>query len=305
MNGGLIYAVLGAVGFSFKAILIKLAYRYGVDAETLLALRMGYALPFFLAMGWFVERRAAAPLAGRDWLLLLGLGYLGYYLASYLDFLGLRYISAALERLTLFLNPSIVVILSALFLGKPLTFPTLAALALSYVGLGLVVVQDFGAAPEGGQILLGCGLVMASALSYALYLMGNGEVVGRLGAARVTAWASSAACVLSLGQFALLRPVSALAQPWQVHALAGAMALVSTVLPIWLMSEAMRRLGAGPVAIIGTLGPVITLVLGWTVLGEAFGWAQLVGAGLVLTGVLASRRKAAPAGALKPAAAAN
>jgi drug/metabolite transporter (DMT)-like permease len=118
---GLIFAVLGAVGFSFKAILIKLAYPYGVDAVTLLALRMGLSLPFFLALGWADQRRRQPALAGRDWGLMLGLGFSGYYLASYLDFLGLQYISAALERLILFAYPTLVVLFSAFFLGKPVT----------------------------------------------------------------------------------------------------------------------------------------------------------------------------------------
>mgnify|MGYP002148609024 FL=1 len=284
---GVLFATLGAVGFSFKAILIKLAYPYGVDAVTLLALRMGFSLPFFVAIGWAdARRRQPAALGGRDVLLLLGLGTSGYYLASYLDFLGLQYISAALERLILFSYPTLVVVFSALFLGKPITRRALGSIALCYLGIGLAVAHDLNVAGSGRDVWIGGGLVFASAVSYAVYLMGNGQAVGRLGAARVTAWASSAACVLCLVHFALTRPVCLLVQPAPVLAMAAAMAIFCTVLPVWLVSEAMRRLGAGPVSLIGTLGPVVTLFLGWLILAEPIGLFQIVGGALVVAGVL-------------------
>ena len=182
---GLTFAVLGAVGFSFKAILIKLAYPYGVDAVTLLALRMGLSLPFFLALGWADQRRRQpVPLAGRDWGLMLGLGFSGYYLASYLDFLGLQYISAALERLILFAYPTLVVLFSALFLGKPITRRAAGSIALCYAGIALAVAHDLDLGGDAHEVWLGGALVFGSAVSYALYLMGNGQAVGRLGAAR-------------------------------------------------------------------------------------------------------------------------
>jgi drug/metabolite transporter (DMT)-like permease len=289
---GLVYALLAAVGFSFKAVLVKLAYVHGVDAETLLALRMGFSLPFFLAMGWQLRRQGHGPLSGGDWTWLFGLGFFGYYLASYLDFLGLRYITAALERLILFLYPTLVIVLSALFLGKPVSRRVLLALALCYAGIGLAVAHDLHLAGDRAAVLLGSGLVFASAVSYALYLMGNGEVVGRLGSARVTAFASSFACLLSIGQFLLLRPAVILVhQPWQVYGLALAMAVFATVLPVWMLSEAIRRIGAGPVALTGTLGPVLTLFLGWGLLDEAIGPVQLAGAALVIVGVLVMARR--------------
>ncbi|TVO59104.1 DMT family transporter [Denitromonas halophila] len=287
---GLVLGVLAAVGFSFKAILVKLAYRHGVDAETLLALRMLFSLPFFLFMGWHGSRRAMAPLGWRDWRALFLLGLSGYYLASYLDFLGLGYITAALERLILFAYPSIVVILSALFLGKPLTHRTVVALVLCYVGVAFAVAHDLALSDDTTDVMNGSVLVFGSAVAYALYLMGNGQVVGRLGAARVTAWASTVACALSIGQFLLLRPISTLDQPWQVYGLAIAMALFSTVLPIWCVSAAIRRIGAGPVALTGSLGPIVTLGLGAVMLDEAIGVAQLAGGAMVVGGVLVMAR---------------
>lgn len=288
---GLWCAVLAAVGFSFKAILVKLAYRYGVDAETLLALRMAFSLPFFVLLGWIGARRASSRLTRRDGAWLFGLGLLGYYLASYLDFLGLRYISAGLERLILFVYPTLVVLLSALWLGPPLTRRVLGALALCYAGIALAVAHDLRLAGTARDLALGGVLVFGSALSYALYLLGSGRIVGRLGALRVTALASLIACGLGIGQFLLLRPLAALAQPWPVYGLALAMALFSTVLPVWAVAEAIRRIGAGPVALTGSLGPIVTLLLAWLLLDEAFGVAQGVGAALVIAGVTVMARR--------------
>ncbi len=289
---GLLCAVLAAVGFSGKAILVKLAYRYGVDAETLLALRLAFSLPFFVALGWIGARRASSRLTRRDGVWLFGLGFLGYYLASYLDFLGLRYISAALERLILFVYPTLVVLLSALWLGQPLTRRTLGALALCYAGIALAVAHDLHLAGTARDLALGSALVFGSALSYALYLLGNGLVVSRLGVLRVTAFASIVAGLLAIGQFLLLRPVAVLLrQPWPVYALALAMTLFSTVLPVWGVSEAIRRLGPGPVALTGNLGPIVTLLLAWLLLDEALGVAQLAGAALVIAGVTVMARR--------------
>ncbi|WP_438699687.1 DMT family transporter [Zoogloea sp.] len=291
---GLIYAVLGAIGFSFKAILIKLAYPYGVDAITMLALRMGFAFPFFVALGWRDAQRhrmTRQPLLFPDFMQLAALGFSGYYLASYLDFLGLQYISAGLERLILFAYPTLVVVFSALFLKKPITRRALISIMLCYSGIGLAVVHDFKTAGEPGVVLYGGGLVFLGAISYALYLMGNGQAVARLGAVRVTAWASGAACVFCLLHFGLTRPWSSLAQPAPVLMLGAAMAFFSTVLPVWMISEAMRHLGAARVSLIGTLGPIVTLFLGWVILGEQLGITQMVGGALVLAGVVWVSRK--------------
>ncbi len=288
---GLAFALLGAVGFSFKAILVKLAYRYQVDAETLLALRMALSLPFFIVMGAVAGRRASRRLAAGDWVWMAALGFLGYYLASYLDFLGLNHISAALERLILFLYPTLVIVLSALFLSKPIGGRMLGALALCYLGIALALGHDLHLGGDAAAVLTGSALVFGSALAYALYLMGNGEVVGRLGSLRVTALATSFACVYCIAQFLVLRPAASLfALPWQVYGLGLAMALFSTVGPVWMVSEAIRRLGAGPVSLTGTLGPVITIFLGWLILDEAIGPWQLAGAVLVIAGVLVMAR---------------
>jgi drug/metabolite transporter (DMT)-like permease len=277
-------AMLGAVGFSIKAIFVKAAFRYGVDAETLLALRMLYSLPLFLLLGLMAERSADSPIRAADWRALLVLGLVGYYIASYLDFLGLRHISAALERVILFTYPTMVVLFTAWQQRRAPTRSTWIALLLCYAGVALVVSHDLRAG--GGNVMLGGALVFASAVSYAIYLLRAGPLLARLGSARVAAWGTVIACGFAVAQFLLLRPAAALvAQPWQVQALSVAMAVFSTVLPVWLMSEAIRQLGAGPAAMIGSLGPVVTLLLAWVVLGEALGVLQLLGAALVIAGV--------------------
>ncbi len=289
-------AIVGTLGFSFKAILIKLAYSAAsVDAITLLALRMLYSTPLFVAMAWWAGRDGAA-IARRDTLAILGLGFLGYYLASLLDFMGLRHVTASLERLVLYLHPTMVVLLSAAFLGKRITRRTVAALVLSYAGIALVFRHD-AALGDPGSTLIGGGLVFASALCYAVYLVAAGGVIGRIGSMRFTALAMLASTGFVLAHFALAKPLAALDVPASIHGLSLAMAVFSTVLPTWLVAEAIGRLGASRTSLVGSLGPVFTIALGAAILGEALAPVQLAGAALVLAGVAlvsARPRAAAP-----------
>jgi len=282
---GIALALVGVLAFSVRPILIKLAYAYVTDPVTLIALRMVFSLPFFAAMAFWARRDTArAPLTRRDWQAVLLLGFLGYYLASFLDFLGLQYISAGLGRLLLFLYPTITVLLSALFLGKYVSRRDIVALVISYAGLALVLSQGF--AGENRNLMLGALLVFGSALCYAVYLVSSSRVVTRIGSVRFTAYATSVASLLCILQFLLLRPLSALELPPQVYGLAIAMALGCTVLPVLVTSEALRRIGANQVAIIGAAGPVATIFLGWLGLEESMSLLQVAGAALVLAGVL-------------------
>ncbi|MBI5918211.1 MAG: DMT family transporter [Nitrosomonadales bacterium] len=284
---GVVFALLAAVGFSAKAILVKLAYlEASVDAVTLLALRMGFAVPFFIAVAvWLRYFAPAEPLTRRDWLLVMGLGLVGYYLSSYLDFLGLQYISAGLERLILFLYPTMTVILAALLHRRGIGRKTLAAMALSYAGIALVFVHDAGAG-QGSDLVLGAVLVFFSTLSYSLYLVGAGHAIARIGALRFTAYASIVASVACLVQFAVMRPISALELPLHVYQLAIAMALFSTVLPVFFLSYAIRRIGSGNASLIGSIGPVSTIYMAYLFLGESISLLQIAGSALVLAGVL-------------------
>jgi len=285
---GPLCAVVGVLGFSFKAILIKLAYAWtSVDPVRLLTLRMLYAAPFFIAMAWFSGRAPSArPFTAADWRAVAWLGFLGYYFASLLDFLGLQYITAALERLVLFLDPTIVVVLSALLLKKPITRRALIALLLSYAGIAFVLWQDLRVGGEVRATTLGGALVFVSAFAYALYLVGATAVIGRLGSSRFIAWAMLASTVCVLIRFAVTRPLAALDVPASIHQLTLAMAVFSTVLPTWLIAESIRRMGANSASLVGSLGPVFTIGLGAVILGEPVHALQLMGAALVLAGVL-------------------
>ena len=300
---GPLLAVLGVLGFSFKAILIKLAYRWApVDPVALLTLRMVYSAPFFVAMAWWAGRAPGTKRIGlRDARLLVGLGFIGYYLSSLLDFLGLQYISASLERLVLFLYPTIVVLLSALFLAQPITRRAAAALALSYAGIALAVWHDIRITGDADTIALGSALVFGSALGYAIYLVGAGGIIARLGSSRFIAWAMLASTVFITAQFALTRPVSALQLPRSVHALALAMALFCTVLPTWMIAESIRRIGASTASLVGSLGPVFTIGFGALLLGEPVNLLQLVGVALVLAGVMLVSRRSARQGTRRAA----
>ncbi len=281
---GVLCAILGALGFSLKAILVKQGYRYGVDPMTLLALRMLYALPFFMVMALHASRRAQRPIERSDWFPLLLIGFFGYYLSSYTDFLGLQYISAGLERVILYTYPSLVVLMTAVSKRRLPQRQLLLSLMVCSTGVGLAVWHDVQIASP--NLTLGVSLILVSALSFAVYMWRCGPSIHRLGAARVTAWATGSACIMVLTQFVVLRPIATLwSQPWQVQACGLGMAIFCTVLPIWLNANAVQRLGASRTAIVSTLGPVFTLFLAWAVLGEAISWRMLFGAALVMLGV--------------------
>jgi len=284
---GALCAVFGVLGFSFKAILVKLAYRSApVDPTTLLALRMLYSAPLFAAMAWWAGRRGGAvAFHTRDWLALAALGFIGYYLSSLLDFIGLQYITASLERLILFLYPTIVVALSAMFLGRPVTRTAIGAIVLCYGGIALAFWKDLAVAGDPHATTVGSLLVFASAFTYAVYLVSASRMIARMGSLRFVAWAMLVSTVFILGQFAFTRPLSALAVPGAIHVISIAMAVFSTVLPTYLVAESIRRLGANSASLVGSLGPVFTIALGALILGERIGSLQLLGAALVLGGV--------------------
>ena len=291
-RAGLALAVLGAVGFSGKAIIVKLAYRHGVDAVTLLMLRMAFALPLFVALAWWAGRGRPA-LTARDWRVVALLGFLGYYLASFLDFAGLQHVTASLERLILYLNPTLVLLLGWLLHRQRVSAGQLRALALSYAGI--VVTFGHELRVEGGHVALGAALVFGSALSYALYLVLSGQEVRRLGALRLTGLASTVACVLCLLQFLLLRPVDTLwtlAPP--VWGLSVLNATLCTVVPVVMVMMAVERIGASAAAQVGMIGPVTTVLLGIVLLGEPLTPWVVAGTVLVLAGVglLARQRPA-------------
>jgi drug/metabolite transporter (DMT)-like permease len=293
---GLACAAGSAMTFSAKAIFVKLAYAHStVDAVTLLTLRMVYAAPLYLALLLW-SRRGRARLDRSTAVRVCALGLIGYYLASLLDFLGLVYITAALERLVLFLYPTIVVLLSAALARRRITAAELGAMALSYSGIAAVMWHDLSwSGDAGGSTWLGVALVFASAIAYAIYLLGAGPLIAALGSIRFTAAAMLVSASAAALQFVATRPGSALVQPPAVHGLAIAMAVISTVVPTLLLGAAIKRIGSGHTALVASIGPIATIALGWAVLGEPISVLELCGAALVLAGVVLVSRPVAPA----------
>ena len=279
---GLLLALAGSIAFSGKAIIVKLAYRHGVDAVTLIMYRMLFALPMFVALAWWAGR-GKPGLTQRDWVVICGLGFCGYYLASFLDFAGLQYISASLERLILYLNPTLVLALSVVLFKRRIHRAQLVALLVSYCGVLVVFGHEVTLA--GAHAALGAALVFGSALSYAVYLVYSGEEVKRLGALRLTGLATTVACVLCIVQFAVLRPMSALAVAPEVLWLSVLNATLCTFAPVLMVMMAIERLGAALTAQIGMVGPLSTLLMGVLILGEPFTAWVAAGTLLVLAGI--------------------
>ncbi|WP_233237395.1 DMT family transporter [Bordetella sp. LUAb4] len=287
---GFMLAALGAILFSGKAIVVKFTYEYGVDAVTLIAFRMLFSLPFFAVIALDQARRArrgqlpVLTMSERARVVVLGL--LGYYLSSFLDFLGLRYISVGLERLILFLSPTLVLLITAFWLKRPIARRQWVALGLSYAGVVLVFAHDLSQS-RSDAIWLGAGFVFGSALTYAVYLIGSGELVKRVGSTRLTAYAMTVSSIACLIQFFVLHPVSGLLQPMGFYGLSVIHATINTVLPVFMIMAAVSRIGAPLAAQLGMLGPVSVLFLAYWFLGEPVTSWQLAGTGLVLAGVFA------------------
>src|SRR5580698_4197422 len=279
---GLLLASLGAVAFSGKAIIVKFAYRYGVDAVTLIMYRMLFALPMFLILAWW-SGQGKPPLTWRDARAIVGLGFSGYYLASFLDFAGLQYISASLERLILYLNPTLVLGLGVVLFHRRVTRAQVVALAVSYGGVLCVFGKEVTL--RGANVPLGATLVFGSAVSYAIYLCYSGEEVKRLGALRLTGLATTVACLICIAQFLLLRPVSAMVVAPQVIWLSALNATVCTFAPVLMVMMAIERVGASLTAQAGTIGPVSTILLAVLLLGEPFTAWVAAGTVLVVAGI--------------------
>jgi len=287
---GLVLATLGAIAFSGKAIIVKLAYRYGVDAVTLIMYRMLFALPIFAVMAWWASR-GKPPLTRHDWFGVLGLGFSGYYLASFLDFAGLSYISASLERLILYLNPTLVLALGLVLYKRPIHRQQVLGMLVSYVGIFLVFGHEIKL--EGANAALGALLVFLSAISYAVYLSFSGELVQRLGSLRLVGLATTVACLLCIAQFVLLRPLSAalLVAP-EVIWLSVLNATLCTAVPVLMVMMAIERIGASLAAQTGMVGPMSTILMGVVILGEPFTAWVAAGTVLVIAGIFVFTRKA-------------
>ena len=293
---GYSYVLIGALSFSAKAVLIKLAYGYSnqLDAITLMMLRMTIALPFFLIMAvWSAQSNPhlSSRLSRGDNLMIIALGVLGYYLSSWLDFSGLHYVSAGLERLILFLYPTFVVLFSALWQKQAINLHQAIALILSYAGLSLVFIHTLSLSARSYELYLGSAFILCSAVSFAGFLLGSGLMIKRIGSMRFTAYSMSVACVMTAIHFFISHDKQALNLPVQVYYLALIMAIFSTVLPAFIMNAGIKRIGTNSAAILSSIGPIGTLTLAYFMLGEAITQVQIIGTALVLLGICVLSQK--------------
>lgn len=286
---GLAIAISGAVLFSAKAIIAKLLYRYHIDALTVLSFRMIFSLPCFAIIALW-KAATSESLSNIDYGRVVVLGLLGYYLSSFLDFSGLQYISAGLERLILFLTPSFVLLISVGFLKKKIVPLEWIALLISYSGVFLVFMHD--ALKGGSHIALGSAYVFCSAITYALYLLFSGELLKVVGSIRLVAYAMCVSSLACLTHYSLTHPLSTLMQQvHQVYFLSIANAVFCTVMPVFLTMIAVSRLGAGTASQAGMIGPVSTLLMGAWFLNEPITSIQIVGTTFVLAGIYLLSRK--------------
>jgi drug/metabolite transporter (DMT)-like permease len=282
---GIACVLAGSVAFSAKPVLVKAAYQYGIDTTTLLALRMLFAAPLFALMAWWAGRPEIA-FTRKEILGITALGFLGYYLGSLLDLAGLQYITAGFGRLILYLYPTLVLLMSAVFLKQPLRGRQLVSLGLSYAGIALVFSAEARLGDRLDLTILGAMLVFCSAVTYATYLVAGSRLVHKFGSMRFTAYASLIATGFVIAHFLAMRPLQALVVVHEVYVLVAVLAVFATVLPLWLMAEGLKRIGANQVSLVGCVGPLATMIFAWLFLGEAMTAVQLAGATLVLAGVL-------------------
>jgi len=280
-------ALLGSICFSAKAVLVKLAYQYDIDTVSLVALRMSFSLPFFMVIAWFSNRKKTErfELKRKDWQLIILFGISGFYVASLFDFFGLQYITASLERVILFTYPTLVLLISALFLKRKIKKIEVLALLLTYFGIAIALYENFKL-PEGDKIWLGCLLVFGAALTYSIYVIGSGQMLKKMGTLQYNSLAMMAACSAIIIHHAVVYDLALFHFDSQVYFLAFLMGLVSTVMASFLVTGGIRLIGASDAAIISSIGPISTIVLAYIFLGERLSWLQWIGTLIVIGGVL-------------------
>ncbi len=281
---GIVFAILGVVLFSAKAIMVKLAYQYHVDAVTLLFFRMVFALPFYVAIAIWKKPLHSSAINSKDYLWLIFFGFVGYYLASLFDFEGLQYLKAGLERIILFIYPTMVVLLSWLFFKNKISKKQTIAILITYLGILIVFWNEIGV--KGDDVYWGGFLIFLSALTYAMYLVGSGWLIPKFGSVTFTAYAMIISTVCVVVHYIFIADFNLFEYPVEVYLLGLAMAIFSTLIPSFLVSEAIERLGASTFSIFGSLGPISTIVLAYLFLDEAITVIQMMGMLVVIFGVM-------------------
>jgi drug/metabolite transporter (DMT)-like permease len=291
--GGVIISFLGAVFFSTKAIFVKLAYREtDVDAISLLALRMIFSLPFFVASAWWSSGKSEnVRFTSRQWISVAVIGCLGYYVSSLLDFLGLQYVTAGIERLILFIYPTLVLLMSAFVLKVKIKPAQWVALMITYAGLSIAFWGEVNFDQQSENFLLGAILIFICAITYAMYIVGSGRLIPTLGASKFNSYAMSFAAVAVIGHFLIVNDNSLFNFSGEVYLYSFLMAIIGTVVPSYLVANGIKRVGSNNAAIIGSVGPVSTIVQAYFFLQEPIHLMQLAGTTLILAGILMISRK--------------
>lgn len=283
VNSGVLIAITGIVLFSAKAILVKLAYNYQVSAVHLLLFRMLFSAPFYLVIAYYIKPQYPDKIKKIDFLWIVVFGFIGYYLASYFDFLGLQYIKASLERIILFVYPTLVLIISRLFLKVPISTKQIAAILITYFG---VVVTFWGDITFDNEFaLLGVALVFCSALTYAIYLVGSGWLIPKFGVLPFTSYAMLVSTICIIIHYLLVDRGNILVYSYEVYLLGFLMAVFSTLIPSFLVSLAIKKMGASDFSILGSIGPISTIILAYLFLDERLSFLQIIGAVIVIVGV--------------------
>lgn len=284
-------AVLGIVLFSSKAVMVKLAYRYDIDAVSLLLLRMLFALPFYLIVAFIKRPSNPDRIKKTDYWWLIGFGIIGYYLASYFDFLGLQYIKASLERVILFIYPTLVLIISRIFFKTRITRKQIMAILISYAGIVVTFGQELSFVGEESKLILGGILIFLSALTYASYIAGSGWLIPKFGSVTFTSYAMIVSCTFVIMHYMVTNGDSILGYANEVYYLGFAMAIIATVIPSYLISYAIKGMGASNFAIVGSIGPISTIILANIFLDERMTILQLAGTAIVIAGIVWLTRK--------------
>lgn len=286
---GVIFAILGVILFSAKAVLVKMAFAYDVDHVTLLLFRMVFALPFYLFIAFYKKTNKPSKIDNKEYLWLFLFGFLGYYLASLFDFMGLQYLKAGLERIILFIYPTIVVLLSWLFFKKRLNKMQSVAIAVTYFGVIITFWDEIGV--QENTMYWGAFLILLSAITYAMYLVGSGWLIPKFGVLQFTSYAMIVSTFCIVAHYSMVGDFNLFNYPKEVYILGVVMAIFSTLIPSFLVSAAIKRLGANTFSVFGSLGPISTIILAFFFLGEKITYLQGLGIFVVIAGVFLVSKK--------------
>lgn len=283
-GSGILFAIIGVVLFSAKAVMVKMAYSYGIDHLTLLLFRMVFAFPFYLLIALLSKPLYPKEIRTKDYLWIVFFGFIGYYLASLFDFMGLQHVKAGLERIILFIYPTIVVLLSWFIFGKKITKLQILAIIVTYVGVFITFWDEVGV--DENTILLGGFLIFLSAFTYASYLVGSGWLIPKFGVLQFTSYAMIVSTICIVVHYLFVNGFRLSSYSKEVYLLGLAMAIFSTLVPSFLVSAAINRLGASTFSIFGSLGPVSTIILAFFFLDETISLVQIFGMLVVIAGVM-------------------